>query len=81
VSNEPKNRTAKARKSKKPYSMKDEVVGNYWRAWFDGEKYYFEFDQGHFATKFGAVEISKEDFTKAKSGDIAEKDLIAKYSI
>ena len=71
----------KTHKPKRPVASKDEIIGNYWRAWFDGKNYYFEFDEGHFASKFKVVEISREEFLEIKSGKITEKDLTAKYSI
>lgn len=65
---------------KQSTSSDNEVVGNYWRAWCDGDKYFYEYDEGHFATKFKVIQISKEDFFLAKSGEITDKELARKYS-
>lgn len=65
---------------KKRLDSDGEIVGSYWRAWVEGEKYYYEYDAGHFATKFKKVEISKEDFIMVKTGEMAGEYLRDKYS-
>jgi hypothetical protein len=79
VKDEPKISVGKIYTPKKHVSSDNEVVGNYWRAWCDGDKYFYEYDEGHFATKFKVVQISKKDFLLAKSGEIADKELTRKY--
>jgi len=57
----------------------NEVIGANWRVWFDGEKYFYEYDIGHFASEFKVIQISKEDFTKIKKSEISEADLRKMY--
>ena len=56
-----------------------EVIGGYWRAWQEGNKYFFEYDAGYFETKFKTVEITEDDFLSIKSGKITDHDLAIKY--
>ncbi|WP_135622501.1 hypothetical protein [Solemya pervernicosa gill symbiont] len=58
-----------------------EIKGSYWRAWSEGEKYFYEFDEGHFASKFRTVEISCDDYQLLKSGKITDSDLTLKYKV
>lgn len=65
---------------KKPDSD-DEIIGDCWSCWCQDEKYYYECDVGHFASKFKTIEISKEDFILLKAGDITNEDLRVKYEL
>ncbi|ASA57919.1 hypothetical protein [Vibrio gazogenes] len=58
----------------------DEVIGNYWRVWHDGGKYFYEYDTGHFATKFDVVQISEDDFLLIKSEKLDVESLHRKYT-
>ena len=64
----------------RPLGTETEVIGNYWRAWFDGSNYFFEYDSGHFATRFSAVQISKADYLSIKSGEQTDQELTKKFS-
>lgn len=64
---------------KNPACSDNEIVGNYWRVWCDGDKYFYEYDEGHFSTKFKIVQISREDFLLLKLGTITDQDLKIKY--
>ncbi|HNG61916.1 MAG TPA: hypothetical protein PKZ52_19000 [Cellvibrionaceae bacterium] len=63
----------------KKTSSNAELVGDYWRAWTEGGKYYYECDVGHFATNFSTVEIQESDFELLKSGGLSNADLERKY--
>lgn len=66
----------------KPQSLQisdDEVKGRLWRVWREGERIYFEYDAGHFATEMKIVEVTKVDFELVKAGTLTDKDLIRKY--
>ncbi len=56
----------------------NEIKGSGWRAWKDGENYYYEYDAGHFATNMTTVLISEDDFNSLRDRKIAEFD-IKKY--
>ncbi|MES9963442.1 MAG: hypothetical protein ABW116_07860 [Candidatus Sedimenticola sp. 20ELBAFRAG] len=58
-----------------------EIKGNYWRAWSEDGRCFYEFDEGHFASKFKTVEISNDDFELLKSGGISDSDLTLKYGV
>jgi hypothetical protein len=60
-------------------STDTEILGNYWRAWIEEDKYYYECDVGHFASKFVTVEILKSEFESLKSKQIDNKYLERKY--
>ncbi|MEJ2046170.1 MAG: hypothetical protein P8X89_23180 [Reinekea sp.] len=51
----------------------DEIVGDYWRAWRENDKYFYEYDIGHFASKFTIAEISKNDFLMLRDGKVSHK--------
>jgi hypothetical protein len=57
-----------------------EIKGSYWRAWSEDGRFFYEFDEGHFSSKFRTVEISTEDFQLLKSGKISDTDLAMKYT-
>lgn len=66
-------------KKKNINASDEEVIGSHWRVWKQEDKYFYEYDCGHFATKFKTVEISEVDFNAIKSGDITDHDLTIKY--
>lgn len=62
-------------------NLNDEVKGAYWRAWRNGNKYFYEFDVGHFSTKFKVVEISGDDFLSLKDGRSDNSGISKKYNV
>ena len=66
-------------KSKKTKIMENEIEGIWWRAWKEGEEFFYECDAGHFSPKFETMQISEEDFQLAKVGKLTGKDLAQIY--
>lgn len=56
-----------------------EVKGSYWRAWKEDKKFFYEFDAGHFSTKFKVIEILEEDFLSLMEGKADDLDIARKY--
>lgn len=68
----------KTYRSKKidPIITETGIKGAYWGVWKEGNKYYYELDIGHFASRLVTVEITKEDFNYMMSGSMAEDDIL-----
>lgn len=70
----------KTYRPKKHSESDNEIVGDYWRVWIENDRCFYEYDAGHFASKFVVFEITKEDFVLIKSGKITNQDLTKKYT-
>ncbi len=55
-----------------------ELKGKHCKAYKLNDKYYFQFDQGHFITQFVDVEISEVDFNSLRNGLLSFDDLQTK---
>ena len=71
----------KAYSPKKQYTSEydESVEGQHWRAWRVASKYFYEFDVGHFTTKFKVVEVSEEEYEMLKSEPHNSIELNRKY--
>ena len=63
----------------KPVSSDTEFHGAYSRAWIEDGQYYFEYDSGHFQTKFEKVQISEDEFRELQEEKISPIELARKY--
>jgi hypothetical protein len=61
-------------------SSENEFIGDYWRVWREGEKYFLEHDIGHFASSFVTTEIEKNEYEELKSGYLKVDDILYKQS-
>ncbi|MAD43733.1 MAG: hypothetical protein CMI02_14580 [Oceanospirillaceae bacterium] len=64
---------------KKNINRKNKLVGNRWKVWSEGGRYYIEYDAGHFSDKFVIKEINKEVYDGIyRLGDVAKlSDIVA----
>lgn len=57
-----------------------ELLGMHCKAFLSDGAYFFQFDSGHFKTKFINAEITEKEFTALRSGEISFDKLNKKYS-
>lgn len=57
-----------------------ELLGMHCKAFHLDGAYYFQYDAGHFMSKFINVKISKDEFLSLRSSDISFDDLHEKYA-
>jgi len=58
----------------------NELLGMHCMAFHSDGSYFFQFDVGHFATKFVNAEITEEEFTALRNGEISFDKLNKKYA-
>ncbi|WP_085902372.1 hypothetical protein [Kiloniella majae] len=58
----------------------DELLGMHCKAFLSDGKYFFQFDSGHFMTKFVNAEMAEEDFMMLRSGKISFDKIHKKYA-
>ena len=56
-----------------------ELLGLHCKALHSDNGYFFQFDTGHFTTKFAKVEITEDEFIALRNGDISFDSINNKY--
>jgi hypothetical protein len=57
-----------------------ELVGMHCKAFYSNGSYFFQFDSGHFTTKFVNAEITEEEYIALRNGEISFDKLNKKYA-
>jgi len=57
-----------------------ELLGIHCKAFYADGAYFFQFDSGHFATKFANAKITEEEFLALRRGEISFDKLHKKYA-
>lgn len=62
-------------------NTEDEYFGEGWSIKKDGENYYLTYISGSLQGEIKKIEVSKDDFESARTGNIRLNDLCIKYNV